>query len=157
MTLQPESLPIASFRCQACYYQYIMGKIHIKNWRTGTFAKAQYSSLISTTVDFSFTFIFTRLLGIWYLFSSITGTILGGIVNFLLGRNWVFKNQHTSKLVQAKRYLLIWSGSLSLNSLGLYLLTELFRWHYLLSKSVITIIVGIFFNFLFQKSYVFRT
>lgn len=54
------------------------------------FIKAQLSSFGSTVVDFSTTYILTSLVGLLYVVSSATGVVFGGIVNFLLGRYWVF-------------------------------------------------------------------
>jgi putative flippase GtrA len=122
----------------------------------GTFLKAQTSSIISTLADFLFTLFFTEIIGMWYLVSSSIGTIIGGCVNFSLGRNWVFNAKRSNRITQAKKYIMVWTGSLILNSSGVYLLTDTFRIHYIISKSVITVLVGVFFNFYFQRSFVFK-
>lgn len=121
-----------------------------------TFIKAQFSAIASTIADFLLTFFFTKL-GVWYLLSSVIGTISGGCINFFLGRYWVFKARNHKKIVQAKRYTIIWVGNLALNTLGIYVFTELLQIYYVFSKILIAIIVGVFYNYYFQKSYVYRT
>jgi putative flippase GtrA len=134
-----------------------MYNIKLKKWIPETFWKAQVSSLLSTLADFLFTLFFAEALGIWYLASSFMGMITGGCVNFLIGRNWVFKAEKNESFVQAKRYIVVWAGSLSLNTLGIYLFTDVFRVYYLVSKLLITVWVGVFFNFYLQRSFVFKT
>lgn len=118
------------------------------------FIKAQSSSIISTLADFVLTRVLTEWFTVWYLLSSVVGTISGGIVNFSLGRYWVFKGRKHTKIIQASRYILIWAGSLTLNTLGVYVFTELL--HYMISKALVSLTVGVFYNYHFQKSFVFR-
>jgi putative flippase GtrA len=120
------------------------------------FVKAQLSSITATAIDFLFTHFFTESLGIWYVLSTSMGTIFGGFVNFSLGRYWVFNAKNNKKINQAKRYIVIWFGSLFLNTLGVFLFTELFHIHYLLSKLLVSITVSVSFNYYFQKSFVFK-
>jgi len=134
-----------------------MVKNKYKNWFSGTFLKAQCSALISTAVDFLATIFLTQVVGLWYLMSSCMGTILGGYVNFSLGRNWAFQINNSEKLSQALRYAVVWSGSLLLNTFMLYLFTEVLRLHYIVSKSIVSVLVGVFLNFYFQKTFVFKT
>lgn len=123
---------------------------------TGCFIKAQVSSIVSTLADFLVTHLFTEVLGFWYLFSSVSGTILGGLVNFLLGRYWTFKVANENKFVQAQKYLIIWVVSLLLNTSGVYVLTDWLGCYYMASKVMVSISVGVFFNFYFQKTFVFK-
>jgi putative flippase GtrA len=121
-----------------------------------TFIKAQCSSAIATAVDFLFTVFLTEICNSWYLFSSCIGAFAGGVTNFALGRNWVFKVQHNSKIIQARRYLIVWTGSFLLNSSGMFMFTDIFKIHYMLSKTLVVILVGVLYNFSFQKFFVFR-
>lgn len=123
---------------------------------SSAFIKAQLSSLVSTVVDFLITHLFTEVFGLWYLFSSAMGTVTGGLLNFSLGRYWTFKAYGESKVVQAQKYIVIWVASLCLNVAGVFFLTEVLTFHYLLSKVIVAIMVGVCFNFYFQKSFVFK-
>ncbi len=121
-----------------------------------TFLKAQFSSIISTLADFLVTIFLTQVIGLWYLLSSCLGTILGGFVNFTLGRHWTFQKSDGEKRSQAIRYVIIWSGSLLLNVGLLFLLTDVVGLHYIFSKTVVSVLIGVFFNFYFQKTFVFK-
>lgn len=127
-----------------------------KNRNPQMFMKAQLSSVLSTVADFLVTHLFTKVIGFWYLQSSVAGTILGGILNFLLGRMWVFQAEKHQKWLQVKKYILVWFGSLILNSIGIYVITELFQMHYMISKVGIAFTVGVFYNYYFQKKIVFQ-
>jgi hypothetical protein len=57
---------------------------------------------------------------------------------------------------QALRYAAVSAGSLTLNSAGVYLLTEDFGIYYALSKLITAILVGLLFNFPLHRRFVFR-
>jgi len=120
------------------------------------FLRAQVSSLISTIVDFGITIFLKELCGMWYLLSTSVGSILGGITNFSLGRQWVFNAAELSMESQAVRYLLVWGGSIFLNIGGVWLLTSIGNFNYLYSKILTAVFVGIFFNYSLQNTYVFK-
>jgi putative flippase GtrA len=50
------------------------------------FAKAQLASSIASLVDYFVTIFCVELLGFWYLAGTTTGTIIGGITNFHIGK-----------------------------------------------------------------------
>lgn len=122
----------------------------------GTFIKAQVASLTATIVDFATTIILVEVFRCWYLLASITGTICGGITNFMMGRRWVFDATAKGIPLQALKYLLVWIGNLVLVSGGVYLLTHYLGLNYVLSKIVVSIIVGFTYNYLMQKKFVFK-
>jgi len=120
------------------------------------FLKAQASSLISTATDFLVTFLLKQLWGTWFLAASVTGTICGGIVNFLLGRNWVFSSKQHKPGAQIVKYMFVWTGSLALNAGGIYLLTEILKLEPWISKITVSLVVGIGYNYVLQKFFVFK-
>jgi len=119
------------------------------------FLKAQISSFLSTIVDFGFTIFLKEGCGLWYLFSTSVGSILGGTTNFVMGRRWVFKAADLPTGHQALRYCLVWGGSILLNIGGVFVLTSIGHVNYLISKILTSVIVGIFFNYFLQKKFVF--
>ncbi|MCK9218464.1 MAG: GtrA family protein [Bacteroidales bacterium] len=121
------------------------------------FIKSQCSSFIATMVDFSVTILLTEACGLWYLFSTSTGSVVGGITNFIINRRWVFKATEGKRSWQAVRYFLVWSGSILFNISGVYLLTNFGHINYVVSKVITAVMVGIFFNFLLFKKFVFNT
>jgi len=55
-----------------------------------TFVKAQVASLSASIIDFLTTLVCTQVFHVWYVLGSVIGTTAGGMVNFMMGRNWVF-------------------------------------------------------------------
>ena len=84
------------------------------------FIKAQASSLIASAVDFLLMIFLVELIQLTAVVSGAIGTIVGGIVNFSLGRNWVFKSGTNSISVQALRYLMVCIGNLFLILIKIY-------------------------------------
>jgi putative flippase GtrA len=122
----------------------------------GTFVKAQAASLAATIVDFAVFIILTEWLYCWYLTGSITGTISGGITNFLLGRVWVFAATERGIPKQALKYILVWAGNLLLVSAGVFVVREYAGFTPLLSKISVSLLVGFSYNYFLQKKFVFK-
>jgi putative flippase GtrA len=120
------------------------------------FAKAQLASFAASCTDYTVTIFLVELLGFWYLAGSTTGTILGGITNFSIGRRWVFKGGEREKHIQFLRYLLVWMGYLLLVTFGVYLLTHFGNFNYLVSKASVTLFLAIAYNYPLQKRFVFK-
>jgi putative flippase GtrA len=120
------------------------------------FIWAQGAAIVGTGVDFLATIFFTEVFGIRYWISNAMGAALGAISNFLLGRYMVFDAKHQRIQTQAFRYILVSAGSLILNTLGVYFLTETFAFHYVWSKSIVAIFIAVTFNFILQKNYVYK-
>ncbi len=126
-----------------------------RSW-TRLFVGAQIAAIIGTAVDFVVVYVLTEFAGIWYAYSNALGAACGAVTNFLLGRYWVFQAKESKMHHQAFRYFLVATGSLILNTLGVYLLTEFTPSHYMLSKTIVAIFIAVTFNFLLQKKFVFR-
>ncbi len=120
------------------------------------FIKTQWASAIASCVDFGITVACREALGFWVMAATIIGTICGGVVNFLLGRQWVFKGKGISIHRQASRYSLVWSGNFLLNVSGVFVMTGYLHANYILSKVFVSIVIGCTYNYLLQKEYVFR-
>lgn len=116
----------------------------------------QSSAILSTAADFMVTLFMKEVLGLSYLLSTATGSTSGGILNFLLCRNWVFKASQFPAPRQVFRYAFTWSVSILLNIAGVYLLTSVAGFNYILSKLVVSSFIGLTFNFSMQRRFVFR-
>ncbi|HEX8315944.1 MAG TPA: GtrA family protein [Flavisolibacter sp.] len=121
-----------------------------------TFAKAQIASFLASVVDYLVTILNVEVLGFWYVIASSTGTIVGGITNFSLGRHWVFRGSERERRIQLLRYFIVWSGYLVLATSGVYLLTHLGGFNYIISKITVTLFLAIAYNYPLQKRFVFR-
>jgi len=120
-----------------------------------TFFRFQLSSFVSTIIDFSVTFLLTENLKIVYITSSVIGFVTGGITNFIINKNWVFKTKDSKKTKQALLYATVWIMSLIINTLVLYLLTDFGEINYKFSKIIASLIVGVTLSFFAQKKIVF--
>lgn len=121
-----------------------------------SFYKSQATSIVATTVDFAVLIFFTEIVGIYYVMSTAIGSAVGAVVSFFLGRNWAFRRQDGSLSYQALKYLFVSSASLFLNTNGVFFITEYFGIQYLISKGIVSLLVGVFFNFFMFRYFVYR-
>ena len=121
-----------------------------------TFIKAQATSLAATAVDFGITIFLREILLASVMSANTTGNILGGILSFMLGRQWVFEGHSKTLQIHASRYLVVWVGSLLLNAGGVFLLTYGLSVNYILAKSIVAVLVGFTYNYFLQKRFVFQ-
>ena len=121
-----------------------------------TFLKAQAASLAATVVDFGVTILLKEVIHCWYLLASVLGTISGGIVNFSMNRSWVFQANDQKIYLQAIKYILVWIGNLVLVSGGVFVFTHYVGLSYLVSKIIVSLTVGIGYNYVLQKKFVFK-
>ena len=121
-----------------------------------TFVKAQVSSATASFLDFLTTLVCKQVLNFGVIMGSATGTIVGGVVNFLIGRNWVFESSEGRIRNQAVKYFLVWLGNLVLTTSGVYAVTHFFHLsNYVISKIIVSCIIGVPYNYLMQKKFVF--
>ena len=120
-----------------------------------TFVKAQVASLSASIIDFLTTLVCTQVFHVWYVLGSVIGTTAGGIVNFMMGRNWVFGAKERNINLQIFKYIIVWVGNLLLTTAGVYLVTHYLHVNYILSKIIVSCTVGTDYNFLMQKKFVF--
>lgn len=120
-----------------------------------TFIKAQASSLTATLVDYAITWLCVSVLGFWYVAGSVTGTVVGGCVNFYMGRTWVFNATAKDVKVQIVKYVLVWCGNLLIVTTGVYILTNYLGINYMLSKILVAGLVGTIYNYFMQKQFIF--
>lgn len=124
-------------------------------------------------VDFSLLYIFTELIGIWYLWSATLSFIIAALVNYFIQRFWTFKSKEKKAVRQFLLFLSVQIVGLFINNTTLYVLVEYvgtlipvlggfalyliglkISW-YLLAKGFASIIVLIW-NFWASKMFVFN-
>ncbi|MEO8761176.1 MAG: GtrA family protein [Bacteroidia bacterium] len=120
-----------------------------------SFLKAQLNSIISTAVDFLVMIVLVEFFSIYYIAAVVAGAIAGAMTNFILGRVWVFQAKNESVKEQILKYSLVWTGSLLLNICGVYFFTDILKVKYIISKIITSITVGVSFNYILQKRFVF--
>ncbi len=120
------------------------------------FVGAQFAAFAGTLVDFSTMWLLKEIFGLWYVTATAIGAFLGAVTNFLLGRYWVFTATENRMREQAFRYALVAAGSLLLNTVGVYLVTEFVGIHYFYSRILVAVLIAVTYNFFLQKNFVFK-
>src|SRR5690554_3016645 len=120
-----------------------------------TFIKAQTASLTASILDLSITILCVQTFGLWYVIGSVLGTLSGGVLNFSMGRSWVFNSKDCKVRSQISKYIFVWLGYLLVITLVIFIFTHFANLNYIVSKLVITSIFGIPYNFYLQKKFVF--
>lgn len=143
------------------------------NWFRKTiwvFFKAQLSAQVASFIDFLTTILLAKLFGLYYLYATLIGSILGGIINCIINYGWVFHASGCKKTHVALKYTVVWGGSILLNTWGTFALTEWLKrmkWVngllgyyvsdvFILSKIVVALLVAFFWNYFLQRFFVYR-
>lgn len=121
-----------------------------------TFLKANVASLVASACDFGFAILLKEFFGVDAVAASISGTVLGGVINFIICRYWAFNAANKNVVNQGARYFIIWGGNLILNALGVYLLIKYGGIDYKIAKLITSLTVAIAYNYPLQKKYVFK-
>jgi len=120
-----------------------------------TFIKAQAALILGSLADFLTTILLVEVFHCWYIAGNAMGNITGAIVQFILSRNWAFHAEKENVSGQIMKFILIWGGNIGISAAGVYALTNYFHLHYLISKLVISIVMGLTYTFLLSKYFVF--
>jgi len=114
------------------------------------------SSGIALLVDVGTLYLLTSFVGVHYLVSAAIGFTLGLVTIYMLSIRWVFSKRRLKKTHhELFIFTLIGIGGLGINELGLFLLTDLLQFHFMISKLFVT---GLVFswNFGIRKLVLFR-
>ena len=124
-----------------------------------SFFRYNASAMTASVFDFGITLFCKEILGIHYLVSVFLGALSGGIIAFTLGRNWTYLSKDEKPQTQGAKYLIIWVGSILLNTFGVYFIAEVLGFgeeHYIYWKVITATLVGAFYNFPMQRYFVFK-
>ena len=132
-----------------------------------TFIRAQISAQIATIVDFTLSIILNQGFGLYYMYATIAGSVTGGILNCAINYKWAFRTKDCKFTNVFFKYILVWIGSIGLNSGGTFVLTELLirqndiikisdSTAFITSKIIISLIVAVLWNYNLHRIFVFR-
>ena len=130
-----------------------MGRIG-REWFT--FVKAQLSAQVATLVDFLVSLLLAEVLGMYYVVASFLGALIGGLVNCGVNYRWVFNAEGLKKKYVVLKYFAVWTGSILLNTLGTYSLTELSGQYFLIAKALVAVCAAVLWNYQLQRLFVYR-
>lgn len=89
----------------------------------------------SATVNLGVLYLATEHFGIWYLYSTWIAFVGAFLVSFSLQKFWTFTDPSLTLLrTQLMSYFLVALGNLSLNTIAMYVLVDLFHVHYLIAQ-----------------------
>ena len=98
-----------------------------------------------------------ELVGVWYVWATAIGAISGGVVNCSVNFLCVFDNtDELRKRYMVLRYFFVWIGSIALNIVGTYILTEWSGQYFVLMKIVVAVCVGVLWNYQLQRRFVYK-
>ena len=120
-----------------------------------TYLKAQAALIIGSLADYLVTIIMVEVFHSWYLLANLVGNIAGAAVQFMLSRNWAFGAGAGRVKKQVIRFILMWAGNLALSAAGVFALTHYLGFQYILSKVITSVILGLTYNYILQKRFVF--
>lgn len=132
------------------YFRQILGLMNYSGElsRIGKFLTVGF---IGTIVNVSILYIFTEVLKLYYIFSSLIGIESAIISNFILNEHWTFKdrrekNDISSKIKRGIKFNMFRLTGVVINIIILYVLTEFLHIYYILS-SVIAIMIVTIWNY----------
>ena len=124
-------------------------------WLTNLF-RHQIAGTIAFLVDFVVFVILTDLFHLWYVPATALGALVGAVLNFTLSTSWAFSGSKNSLKNQMFKYVLVSSGSIILNTLFVYLITDFLNFDEKLSKLITAVLIGSIYNFLLMRNFVFK-
>tara|TARA_B100000809_G_scaffold263846_1_gene318087 strand:+ start:2256 stop:2681 length:426 start_codon:yes stop_codon:yes gene_type:complete len=137
-----------------------------ENFWLYNFFRHQAAGFIATLADFGVLIFLTEYFDLSFRIFSFDipkysipvalGALSGAIVSFYISTYWAFPGSKNSLKNQAFKYVMVSAGSLLLNVLFVYLLTDLLSFDYKLSKFITAILIGWGYNFLLMRHYVFK-
>ncbi len=132
-----------------------------------TFLRSSVSSQIASWIDMGSSITLVAC-GVSKWLATPVGAVLGGIVNCCINYKFTFQAKNCSVKAVALKYIMIWLGSVTLNTVGTSVLaTVLDRWHlletigftsvgsYAAARLIVSLLVSWFWNFLLQKNFVY--
>lgn len=135
-----------------------------------TFLRAQFSSQISSQVDFLVSILCVNVFGIFYGLATLIGNVTGGLLNCFINYKWTFKSKGLYVPNVLVKFILVWFGSIFLNTQGTILFTEfVMKWIpmedmpdiirenvFLVPKIVVSITIGLVWNYNMQRIFVYK-
>lgn len=112
-------------------------------------------AVAATVVDYSVMIALVSGFGAAPALGTAVGAASGGVLNFVLGRRWIFRRTDAQAAPQARRYAMVSLGSLILNTCGVQVLAGVLQFPYVAARLAVSLAVSLMWNFPMQRSFVF--
>jgi putative flippase GtrA len=116
----------------------------------------QVGAITATAIDFLVMIASVELLRAPPALAAAMGALVGAVTNFVLGRRWVFRAKSGGVLGQAGRYGAVSAASAGWNALGEYVLHDAGHVEYVVARILVSVAVGLLWNFPLHRRFVFR-
>jgi len=124
-------------------------------YKSRSFVKSIFVGFVSLINQIFFLYLFTDLLYLNYLTSSVLAFVITVFVNFNLQKYWSFGDKGEYEIgKKMAKFGLLSVSNLFLNSLLMYIFVDIFNVWYLMSQFLITATLFLF-NFFIYKYYIF--
>ncbi len=122
----------------------------------GSVGRHQLSAFAATSADFCAMTLAHELFGLHPVSATVVGATLGAIINFELGRHWVFAARRGPVFWQALRYAAVSLGCVLLNASGMAVLATWFGSEsYLVQRAIVSLAASIGWSYPAQRWLVF--
>lgn len=132
------------------------------------YVRSTIASQIASWVDMGTSFVLFAFCNLLPWLATATGAVVGGVVNCCINYKFTFRASGCSVKAVAVKYAMVWIGSLLLNTLG----TQGFYWllehtdvlkvigatpdgYFAIARLSVSLVVSIFWNYLWQKNFVY--
>ena len=110
----------------------------------------------SLVIDFCTLFLFTDVLRIHYLISSVLSYSIGLLINYYISVNWVFNSRtYANRRKEFTIFVAIGIAGLGINTLVMWVCTGLFSLYYLAAR-VISAAIGYTWKYVARRLILFR-
>ncbi len=120
-----------------------------------TYIKAQATSILGSLVDFGMAILIKEVFHRHYILANIIGNVCGNMVQFILSRKWAFHGKNEDVSQQMLKYGLFWAGNILLQAAGVYFFKNYTTLNFIQSKTITSLLVGLTYNYIVQKKFVF--
>ena len=105
--------------------------------------------------DYGMLILLKEVFGLHYLLAAAIAFIIGVAVNYVAGALFVFRKSALPRAVELTGFLFVSLAALGLTELMMYVLTDLFKLHYMVSR-VLSGAATYLFNFFMRRCVLYR-
>jgi dolichol-phosphate mannosyltransferase len=124
---------------------------------TATFARFLVAGGSAALLNLLLLWVFTSILGFWYLLSSLLSYALSMFYNFFLQRDWTFPGARGRAHRQLPQFVAVNLAGLLLNTAILYLLVDVLSIWYLAAAATASVVVAMQSYFAYRWIFVRRS
>ncbi|MBD3360097.1 MAG: hypothetical protein GF365_05335 [Candidatus Buchananbacteria bacterium] len=130
-------------------------KLILKKEICRQFVKFCLVGLGNTALDYIFYLLFSRVLGVYFLYANLLSVGIAMTASFIFNKHWTFRDKAKNVKTQYLKFVGVNAVYFVLNNSIVFTLVQYLQIYDLLAK-VIAIMVGLFWNFLANRYWTFK-